>query len=129
MPDLVDCERLRCRINSMKKLLTLSTLLLLGTYGYDVSEAQGQSQLQKKHITRACSIVGSTPKFLSEQKFAEEIYKLEDLAGRDTYLDGYKLRDIYWVDIMAPLSIGSEKSFISSCEYQLKREFSNDFSK
>ena len=112
----------------MKKLILISALLLLGTYGYDVSEAQGQSQLQKKHITRACSIVGMTPKYLSEQRFAEEVYKLEDLAGRDTYMDGDRLDHIFWVYIQGDMTY-LKKSFISSCEDSLKSVFSNDFAK
>ena len=108
----------------MKKLLTLSTLLLLGTYGYDVSEAQGQSQLQKKHITRACSVVATTPKYLAKNKFIDEFYKLEDLAERDTYTDGNELLGLYQF-----INITVVSSWIQNCEKKVTIEFYNEFAK
>ena len=102
----------------MKNLVCISALLLLGTYGYDVSKAQGQSQLKSKHITRACTMVYSTPAFLSQQKFAEEMYKLEDLAGRDTYLDGEEIEHLYKI-----INLLGSYNWTKECEKELKREF------
>ena len=40
------------------------------------------SKVEQSDITRACTNVGATPKLMAKQKFLEEYYKLEDIAGK-----------------------------------------------
>ena len=115
----------------MKKLLTLSTLLLLGAYGCDVSEksqtqsqTQSQPKLQKKDITRVCSVIANTPKYLAEQKFTEEYYKLQDLAGHDTYYDGFALGIFFSGIELTAYVDGIPWSW--ACEKNLEKKFKED---
>ena len=109
----------------MKKLILISALLFLGTFGHDVLEAQGQSKLQMKHIDRACALVANTPKYLTKQKFTEEAFKLEDLTGRDTYMDDKDIDKIYGLMLeLAPVGY-----FLLACQAFLTQEFHTNFAR
>ena len=103
----------------MRKLLILT--LLLTTQGYAFSE---ESQLKNKHFTRACGLVATSPQYQAEQKYVEEYYKLQDLAGHDEYASSFVLGITFKTINAKTLRTGLPWAAV--CEEYLREDFAED---
>ena len=97
----------------------LQTLIILSSLIALISCSPG---VTNSDITRACTIVGNTPQYLVDSTFANEYYKLEDLAGRNSSASALLL-DLKLSNMKLSVMTGEHYSFQSSCEASLKEEF------
>lgn len=80
--------------------------------------------VSKADITRACTIIGNTPQYIVESTFANEYYKLEDLAGRKSSADSFLL-ELKLTNMKLGVMSGQYYSFQNACESKLEEDFLN----
>ena len=78
------------------------------------------SKVTESDLTRACTKVGSTPKYLASSVFVDEYYKLEDKAGVQDSASALVLE--YTLKTIELKAIGGQ-SFQEACTSSLREDF------
>lgn len=78
------------------------------------------SKVTESDLTRACTKIGNTPKYLASSVFADEYYKLEDKSGVQVSASALTLE--YTLNTIELKAIGGQ-SFQEACKSELREDF------